>query len=228
MDASELTWIPNPQDFEIIDGIICPLNSLTMPGNAEERTLIDKSSVAFQVATKKSVQLQESSEDGFADDESTGECQPTFPTSTIGKALLTNLPNVAGDREGGGGFGRKAAGKPDQPPQHQPLRWPHVPLLPPEHYDAWLMDLNDPQDTIREIFRDFYFPGRPNLSFFRSYYFRTENGLVDLDLVDPCLPGHPCLLDRMCYRDRGMRPCYEQPRYRGPPRGFYGAPGTYY
>ena len=158
--------------------------------------------------------LNESSEDGFADDESTEERQPALALALKSGKSTTNLSNLVVKR----GAPKIKPGRPQQP-FVVPQTWPHVPLLKPEHYDAWLPNFPDPQETINSVMRDFIFPG-PYHAFFRHLQVRTDLGLVDLDIVDPCLPGHPCILDRMCYRDRVSYACYDQRRLR---RGFFGA-----
>ena len=160
--------------------------------------------------------LNESSEDGFADDESTEERQPALALALKSGKSTTNLSNLVVKR----GAPKIKPGRPQQP-FVVPQTWPHVPLLKPEHYDAWLPNFPDPQETINSVMRDFIFPGPFHaLPFFRHLQVRTDLGLVDLDIVDPCLPGHPCILDRMCYRDRVSYACYDQRRLR---RGFFGA-----
>ncbi len=157
--------------------------------------------------------LNESSEDGFADDESTEERQPALASAFKSGKSGTNLSNLVVKRGG-------PKAKPGRPQPHYvlPQKWPYVPLLKPEHYDAWTPNFPDPQETINSMLKEFIFPS-PNHAFLRNFHVRTDLGLVDLDIVDPCLPGHPCILDRLCYRDRVCHACYDQHRLRG----FFGA-----
>ena len=129
------------------------------------------------------------SSDFFADDESTNEHIEPQKQPFMALPLQQGNPNP-------------------------PRRWPYVPMLRPEHYDAWMVQsIPDPQETIHSIFRDFIFPSA-NLAYLRNFNVRTERGLVDLDVIAPCVPGQPCILDRMCYKDGVCHTCYDQQRLR--------------
>ena len=92
-------------------------------------------------------------------------------------------------------------------------RWPNKPLFPPEHYDSWVFpDFPDPQENIFSIYREFLLPS--HLAFLRNIHLRTDRGLVDLDLISPCTPENPCLLDRMTYRDGVCHTCYDYRQLR--------------
>lgn len=103
--------------------------------------------------------------------------------------------------------------------------WPNKPLFPPEHYDNWIFpEFPDPQENIFSIYREFLLPSP--LAFLRNIHLRTDRGLVDLDLIDPCVPESPCLLDRMAYRDGVCHTCYDYQRLRNF-RGYYQSSGYY-